>query len=148
MERTALTIGTFDLTHAGHAHLFRECERLGRVVVGINSDEFVESYKGQRPLYEYAKREQLIRALGYETIMNTSAGRDCIEAVKPDYLVIGSDWARRNYYSQIDVDQDFMDENGISMVYVPRIGTISSSEIKSLTNQQEATGAWRTHHAG
>lgn len=125
-----LTVGTFDTPHLGHAYLFRECERLGRVIVGINSDEFVEQYKGKRPLFTYEERAAMIEALGYETIKNTSAGRDCIVKVDPDYLVIGSDWARKDYYGQIDVNQDFLDEWNITMVYVPRITELSSTEIK------------------
>lgn len=131
--KTALTIGTFDLTHAGHVYLFIECERFAdRVIVGVNSDEFVEKYKGQKPLFSYEKRRMLIEALGYEVVENPTAGRECIERIMPNYLVVGSDWAQRNYYSQIDVDQTFLDENQIALVYIPRIGTISTSEIKSL----------------
>lgn len=129
-ERTVLTIGTFDTPHLGHAYLFRECERYGNVTVGINSDEFVERYKGTTPLFKYQERAALISVLGYSVVKNASAGRECIEAVAPDVLVIGSDWARRDYYSQIDVDQDFMDLNGITMVYVPRVPNLSSTEIK------------------
>jgi len=130
-ERTVLTIGTFSPPHLGHAYLFKECERYGdKVIVGINSDEFVEQYKGKTPEYSYDERELLIRALGYETIKNSSAGRECIEAVGPDVLVVGSDWARKDYYAQIDVTQDYLDEKRISMVYIPRIGTLSSTELK------------------
>lgn len=131
MERRVLTIGTFSPPHLGHAYLFKECERYGRLTVGINSDEFVESYKGKVPEYSFEERELLIRALGYETIKNSSAGRECIEEALPDVLVIGSDWARKDYYKQIDVTQDYMDANSITMVYLPRIGTLSSTEIKS-----------------
>jgi glycerol-3-phosphate cytidylyltransferase len=130
-ERTVLTIGTFDTPHIGHAYLFRECERFGKLVVGINSDEFVEKYKGRRPLFSYEERSTLISTLGYTVIKNSSAGRECIEQVNPDILAIGSDWARKDYYSQIDVDQDFMDENNITMIYIPRVPNISSTEIKS-----------------
>lgn len=62
---------------------------------------------------------------------NDSAGRELIDLIKPDVLAIGSDWARKDYYAQIDVDQDYMDENRISMLYIPRVGTLSSTELKS-----------------
>ena len=134
-ERTVLTIGTFSPPHLGHAYLFKECERYGdRVVVGVNSDEFVEAYKSKKPEYSFKEREFLIRALGYETIKNTSSGRICIDQVNPDVLVIGSDWARKDYYAQIDVDQDYMDDNQIAMVYIPRIGSLSSTEIRMRTS--------------
>lgn len=129
--RTVLTIGTFSPPHIGHAILFKESERYGdKLVVGINSDEFVEQYKGFKPEYSFEEREHLIRMLGYETIRNISAGRECIEAVRPSVLTIGSDWANKDYYKQIDVTQDYLDENGITMVYIPRVGTISSTELR------------------
>ncbi len=146
--RTALTIGTFDTPHLGHALLFKECERYAeRVVVGVNSDEFVESYKGRRPLFEYEKRAGLIATLGYEVLKNSSAGRELIEYVKPNILVIGSDWAKKDYYAQIDVNQDFMDAHNITMVYVPR-SDISSTEIKARSQNEEMRRALRNHHYG
>lgn len=130
-ERTVLTIGSFDTPHIGHAILLKECERYGdRVVVGVNSDEFIEQYKGELPIYKYEERAALISRLGYEVLKNCSAGRELIEQVEPDVLVIGSDWARKNYYEQIDVTQDFLDENQIAMVYIPRFGSVSSTEMK------------------
>lgn len=158
MYKHALTIGTFDLVHAGHAYLFQRCEQVAdNVTVGINSDEFVAEYKGARPLMSYEERAELINALGYSVVKNESAGRECIEQVKPDVLVIGSDWARRDYYKQIDVDQDFMDERNISMLYIPRITNLSTTLIKQLIGRPtplpipdnaEAERLWARHHNG
>lgn len=136
--RTVLTIGTFDTPHLGHAILLKECEKLGRVYVGINTDEFVIKYKGKPPLYEQWERYNLITQLGYHCHLNNSAGRELIDLVRPDILAIGSDWARKDYYSQIDVDQDYLDENRITMVYIPRVGTLSSTELKSRSNNLDA----------
>lgn len=115
----------------GHAILLKECERYGdEVMVGVNTDAFVEKYKGKKPTYTQWERLALIKALGYKTDLNTSAGREMIERVKPNVLAIGSDWARKDYYAQVDVDQDYMDLNNITMIYIPRVGTLSSTELK------------------
>lgn len=155
----SLTIGTFDTPHAGHAHLFKQCELYAdEVVVGVNSDEFVAEYKGQRPLFTYEERSSIISGLGYTVMKNSSAGRELIEEVEPDLLVIGSDWARRDYYAQIDVDQDFMDSMGIAMLYIPRNIDLSSSMIKdrvlgkprplNIPRNDEAERLWARHHNG
>lgn len=126
-----LTLGTFDTPHIGHAIFLRRCERFAdRVVVGVNSDEFVASFKGVRPVYGWDERATLIRDLGYEVIANPSAGREIIERVRPEVLAVGSDWARRDYYAQIDVDQDWLDLRGITMVYIPYTPGISSTDLK------------------
>lgn len=99
--------------------------------MGVNSDDFVAKYKGKKPTYSYFERATLIQSLGYEVMPNLSAGQVLILTVKPNVLAIGSDWARKDYYAQIDVDQDFMDDHRITMVYIPRVGTLSSTELKN-----------------
>jgi bifunctional ADP-heptose synthase (sugar kinase/adenylyltransferase) len=56
--------------------------------------------------------------------------RIAIEQVKPDYIIIGSDWARRDYYYQMGFDQDWLDERGIGLIYIPYTDGISTTAIK------------------
>lgn len=137
-----LTIGTFDTPHLGHAHFFLQCESFGDLIVGINSDEFVEKYKGEKPLFSYQERRELIELLGYETRINESAGKDLIYRVCPDILVIGSDWARKDYLKQIGMTQDELDERGITLVYVPYTKGISTTEIKKRINESNSNSYW------
>lgn len=125
-----LTIGTFDVTHIAHAILFKRCEELGYLTVGVNSDEFIEKYKGKRPLYSFEERCQLISAMGYDVERNDGPGRELINKIRPDILVIGSDWARKDYLKQIDVSQDFLDDRNISVLYTPYTKGISTTDIK------------------
>jgi hypothetical protein len=48
----------------------------------------------------------------------------------PDIIAIGSDWARRDYYTQMAFDQDWLDERGIALMYIPYTQGISSTAIK------------------
>jgi hypothetical protein len=57
-----------------------------------------------------------------------------IEMINPDYIVIGSDWAKKDYYKQMGFDQFWLDEKGIGLVYVPYTKAISSTEIKKRLN--------------
>lgn len=128
--REVLTIGTFDTPHIAHAKLLKFCDTLGETVVGINSDEFIEEYKGRPPLFTYEERARLIGALGYRVMKNESAGAELIHHVRPDFLVIGSDWLRKDYLKQIDMTPDGLDALGISLVYTPYTPDISTTEIK------------------
>jgi cytidyltransferase-like protein len=112
------TGGTFDLFHSGHVNLLKRCKEIagpkGRVVVSLNTDAFIFSYKGSAPICDEAERTVVLRACEYvdEVIFN-SGGADskpAIELAEPDYIVIGSDWARRDYYAQMDFTQDWLDE--------------------------------------
>jgi len=126
---TVLTLGTFDTPHLGHAIFLRRCSKLGPLRVGVNTDEFVEQYKGRPPLFTFDERTRLIEQLGYPTLPNPSAGRDTILRIKPDVLAVGADWAGRDYYGQIGVRQWELDQWGITLMYVAFQPIISTTWI-------------------
>lgn len=128
---TLLTVGTFDLLHLGHLNLLSRCREITPdVIVGLNSDEFVKTYKGSSPILNYSERAKTLEYLGFPVLKNSSAGQHLISEVKPDILAIGTDWARKDYLKQIDVTQDWLDENNISLIYIPYYQGLSSTEIK------------------
>lgn len=135
MGLTLYTGGTFDLLHAGHTSFLRRCAEISSyVVVSLNTDEFIEEYKGKPPVISYADRRDVLLACKYvdEVIPNTGGpdSKPAIEQVMPDIIAIGSDWARRDYYYQMAFDQDWLDERGISLIYIPYTQGISSTAIK------------------
>jgi len=128
------TGGTFDLLHAGHVELLRKCKELGEVTVALNTDDFIENYKGKPPVMTYQEREAVLLACRYvDRVIPNHGGLDSkpsILAVKPDLIVIGSDWAKKDYYKQMQFTTDWLDEHGIGLAYVPYSWGISSTEIK------------------
>jgi glycerol-3-phosphate cytidylyltransferase len=128
------TGGTFDLFHAGHVEFLRRCAELGSVTVSLNEDEFIENYKGKRPIISYREREAVLLGCRWvdDVVPNVggSDSRVSIGIVNPDLVVIGSDWARRDYYAQMQFDQDWLDERGIGLCYIPYTQGISSTAIK------------------
>ena len=126
-----LTIGTFDIPHAGHAAFLRKCAQFGQLTVGVNSDDFVRDYKGEVPLYSQAERMTLIEGMGYDVALNDGPGIDLIDIVEPDLLAIGSDWLTKDYLAQIDCD-----EAPCSIVFIPYTAGISTSDIKRRLSQR------------
>lgn len=128
------TGGTFDLFHAGHVRFLQRCAEFGNVVVSLNTDEFIEEYKGKSPVLSYADRREVLMACRYvERVVPNLGGADskpAILAVDPDMVVIGSDWARKDYYKQMGFTQDWLDERGIGLAYIPYTQGISSTIIK------------------
>ena len=141
MGLTIYTGGTFDLFHSGHVRFLKRCATLGDVVVSLNTDEFIASYKGKPPVIGYRDRRDVLAACKYvsEVIPNTGGAdsKPAILAVMPDLIAIGSDWARRDYYAQMNFDQDFLDSNGIGIVYLPYSQDISSTDIKKRLQGQQ-----------
>lgn len=128
------TGGTFDLPHSGHVNFLRKCAQLGKVTVALNTDEFIEHYKGKPPVMSYAERRAVLEEFRcVDRVIPNSWGADSkptIDKVKPDIIAIGSDWARKDYYKQMSFDQDYLDGRGISLIYIPYTQGISSTEIK------------------
>lgn len=131
--------GTFDLFHAGHAYLLQQCRKLagpdGKVVVALHTCAFVAAYKGKAPVGSYADRESVLLSCRHvDEVIRNAYGADSkptIEAVRPDIIAIGIDWASRDYYAQMQFSQQWLDDRGISLVYLPHPRPLSTSEIKN-----------------
>lgn len=132
-----LTLGTFDLFHAGHVNLLARCRMLagrrGMVIVALNPDEFITEYKGRPPVINYRDRYSVISACRYVDRVVRGSGRDSkpvIESVGPDIIAVGSDWESKDYYGQLQVTSDWLSEQGISIEFLPYTEGISSSQIR------------------
>ena len=134
------TGGTFDLFHAGHVRFLSRCKEIvqysGLVTVSLNTDEFIEKYKGKPPVCSYEEREQVLKACRFvDKVIPNIGGEDSKEAilkVKPAYIAVGSDWAVKDYYKQMGFTQDWLDSQGIALVYIPYTKGVSTSEIKTI----------------
>lgn len=132
------TGGTFDLFHSGHAAFLQRCADFGDVVVALNTDQFIEAYKGKPPIMSYEERAKVLLACKYVTAVIPNYGgadsKPAIQMVKPNLIIIGSDWAKRDYYKQMGFTQDWLDQHGIGLCYIPYTQGISTTEIKKRLN--------------
>jgi glycerol-3-phosphate cytidylyltransferase len=137
--------GTFDLFHMGHVELLREAQTLayiheaapfsGKVIVALNSDEFVEQYKGKRPVCSYEERRAVLESVRYVDRVIPNAGgsdsRPAILSVRPDYLCVGSDWTRDAYLTQMGITDEWLVEQQIRVHIIPRTTGCSSSNLRA-----------------
>jgi len=135
--RKVYTGGTFDLFHSGHVNFLRQCKVIAgadKVVVSLNTDEFIEQYKGKPPLTSFVERYQVLKACRYvdEVIPNYygADSKPAILEVNPQFIVIGSDWAKKDYYKQMNFTQEWLDDQGYILIYVPYTDGISTTELK------------------
>lgn len=138
MSRVVLSVGTFDLLHPGHVSLFAHCRRVagdgGKVVIGVNTSEFAAKFK-PAPVQSLHERALMVKACrDVDDVVVNDAGclGPLIHEVAPDFLLIGQDWAVKDYYAQIGLTANDLDDAGVTLLYVPRpAGTISSTELKA-----------------
>lgn len=80
--------------HSGHIDIIRKAQRLGKLIVGVLSDEAVAAFR-RFPLIPFEERLSLMRNIaGVHKVIGqkTLSYADNLKALKPDYVVHGDDW--------------------------------------------------------
>ena len=129
--KKVITYGTFDLLHYGHINLLRRARELGDyLVVVISTDEFNWNEKGKKCYFTYEQRKAMVEAIRYvdRVIPETcwEQKRRDMHDYDIDVFVMGDDWEGKF---------DFLREEGVEVVYLPRTPEISTTQIKNDLNK-------------
>ena len=124
--KKVITYGTFDLLHYGHIRLLERARALGDyLIVGLSSDEFNEKEKHKITFQSYEERKRLLEAIRYvdEIIPEKSweQKKEDVHKYDIDVFVIGDDW--KGHF-------DFLEKEGVEVVYLERTPEISTTLIK------------------
>ena len=93
-SRTVYMCFSTDILHSGHINIIKKASRLGKLIIGVLSDEAVISYK-RFPLLPFAERKSMFESLSnvYKVVeQKTLSYKDNIVAYQPTYVVHGDDW--------------------------------------------------------
>ncbi len=93
-NRTVYMCFSTDILHSGHIAIIRKAEKLGKLIVGVLSDEAVASYK-RFPLMPFAERKAMIENIKgiYKVVeQKTLSYAENLKKYKPDIVVHGDDW--------------------------------------------------------
>ncbi len=128
-KQVAFTNGCFDIMHAGHVRYLAAARSEGEIlVVGINSDKSVKSIKGKnRPIMPQDQRAEVLAGLwcvDYVVFFDEPDPLRLIQAIKPDVLVKGEDWAEDKI-----IGADFVKADGGKVVRIAVVPDISTSMI-------------------
>jgi cytidyltransferase-like protein len=124
------TTGVFDILHRGHLNILTQAAALGELTVGIMTDQGVEDTKGSRPILSIEERDAQIRSLPFvsDVIHYTDVDqRANYASLKPDIVVQGDDWL---FSADRTAGINYMRENSIRLVLLPRTQGISTTEIR------------------
>lgn len=124
--RTGFVAGAFDLLHAGHTHLLKECKKYcDYLVVGLHADPSIERKHKNKPIESIVERQ--IKLLGSKYIDNIfiyETEKDLcllLEYLNPDVRFLGTDY--------IKGDKPITDPDSVEIIYIKSL-PIHTSDIR------------------
>ncbi|MDC7294972.1 phosphoenolpyruvate mutase [Butyrivibrio sp. DSM 10294] len=83
-----------DIIHGGHIAIIKKAQKLGKLIIGVLSDEAVASYK-RMPLVPFSERKIMFENISgvYKVVeQKTLSYKDNLKEYRPDIVVHGDDW--------------------------------------------------------
>ena len=93
-SRTVYMCFATDIIHGGHIAIIKKAQKLGRLIIGVLSDEAVASYK-RMPIVPESERKVMfenISGVFKVVLQNSLSYRENLEKYHPDIVVHGDDW--------------------------------------------------------
>lgn len=135
------TTGVFDMFHVGHLRIFerarKQCDHL---VVGVSTDELVESYKNKTPVIPFADRAAIVGSIRYVDEVVPQKHRDKVAAhaeIGFDVMFVGDDWKGSAVFEAAEKQ---LQEKGVKVTYFPYTSHVSSTRLASVLQQIELQG--------
>jgi len=126
--KVGYTTGVFDLFHIGHLNILHRSKELCEyLIVGVSTDELVQSYKNRTPVIPYEERVEIVRAIRYVDQVVPQETRDKLAAhdeFRFDVMFVGDDWKGSKLFEQVETELKKRDSN---VVYFPYTQTTSST---------------------
>lgn len=136
--KVGYTTGVFDLFHIGHLNIIKRAkEQCDYLIVGVSTDEFVESYKNKTPVIPFEERAEIIRSLKYVDKVVPQDDMDKSkkwEELRFDAVFHGDDWKNTSVYKEIE---EKLKDFGVEMVYLPHTDGISTTELLEKINEKD-----------
>ena len=122
--------------HIGHLNILKRAkEQCEYLIVGVSTDEVVESYKHKKPVISFEERCAIVSAIKYvdEVVPQFSMNKmEAYEKLKFDVLFHGSDWKGSDMYNRIVEEFAAME---VDVVFLPHTDGVSSTMIRDKTGK-------------
>lgn len=129
--RIGYTQGCFDMFHVGHLNLLvRAKEQCDYLIVGVNSDELMESYKHKAPVICQENRKRIvenIKAVDEAHIVDTLDKLEILKDIPFDAIFIGDDWKGSQRWTDT---KERLNARGVEVVFLPYTQNVSSTQLR------------------
>lgn len=125
------TTGVFDMFHIGHLNILRRAkEQCDHLIVGVSTDELVQSYKNHLPVIPFEQRKAIVEACRYVDEVVPQETMDKLvawEMLHFEVMFHGSEWKGTDLYNEYI---EKFSGVGVDVVFLPHTDGISSSMLR------------------
>lgn len=125
------TTGVFDMFHIGHLNILRRAKaQCDYLIVGVSTDEVVQSYKNKTPIIPYEQRAAIVEAIKYVDEVVPQVTMDKVEFLRVrhfDIMFHGDEWKGTELYNKYE--EEFA-RYGARIEYLDHTDGISSSMLR------------------
>jgi len=135
------TCGAFDLLHAGHALMLKECKNhCDYLIVGLQRDPSVDRKNKNKPVQDYEERDIMIRSIKWvDEVVYYDTEEDLYELLKSidiDVRIVGADWQGKPFTGH---------DLPINVVFNSRDHGYSTSSLRERVYQAELIKRQKDH---
>ena len=127
------TTGTFDMFHYGHLNILRKAkEQCDYLIVGVSTDEVVQSYKHKTPIVSLEHRMEIVSCIKYVDKVVVQENMDkyaAWEQLYYDVLFHGDDWKNTTMYDDLEAKLRTVGVDVVFITHTPGISTTILTEI-------------------
>ena len=135
MYEIGFTQGAFDMFHIGHLNLIKNAKAQCKyLIVGINSDELIKSYKSKEAIIPISERMAIVEAIKYVdevVITDTLDKMKIVKEKKCNAIFVGSDWKDNARWLKT---KEEMHQIGVDVIFLPYTEKTSSTLISEKLN--------------
>ena len=126
------TQGVYDMFHIGHLNLINRAKKYcDYLIVGVNADELVESYKHKTPVINQFERKMIIenlKAVDECVIVKTLDKLDIWKELRFDAIFIGDDWKGNPRWEET---KNQLAKVGADVVFFPYTDGVTSTLLRT-----------------
>lgn len=130
------TTGVFDMFHIGHLNILKRAkEQCDYLIVGVSTDELVNTYKHKSPIIPFEERIEIVRSIRYVDKVVPQITMDKMDAWNElhfDVLFHGSDWKNTALYDDIIKK---LNSVGCEVVFLPHTEGVSSTLLSDVLHK-------------
>lgn len=124
------TTGVYDMFHIGHLNVIRRAkEQCDYLIVGVSTDELVQTDKGKTPVIPYEERAAIVSSIRYVDQVVPQPDKNKFGAWEKYHfnkMFVGDDWKGTPQWNKFE--EQFAPV-GVEIVYLPHTDGISSTKL-------------------